>query len=284
MSRAAGIRTVLAALVTLGTVAPLGAQTTIVGTEPDKSPFQSIIDPTRVGAFGGLLFVTDNGPGVTPKSPIPIVGVRYDYHVAGPTYFNASLATGHTTRTILDYNRSAATRNIGEKNTWLMALDVGFDIAPTGDRTWKGIQPLAHLGAALVALVLFLDFLLAHAQVAIEAALLANQIDDTPGQNRRGGFPKDSGERAAGDRQHPRPGHRRERLAQHHGGEDARHHRCRAAHQRIGERHRAPAVGLGDQELGGFRVARDDLGARRAPRGDVPGRSRQRQPDGRRAQ
>jgi hypothetical protein len=129
---------------------PLAAQASIVGTEPDKSPYQSIVDPTRVGGFGGLLFVTDNGPGVTPKSPIPIVGIRYDYHITGPTYFNASLASGHTTRTILDYNKSAATRNIGEKNTWLMALDVGFDLAPTGDRSWKGIQPLTHLGAGYV--------------------------------------------------------------------------------------------------------------------------------------
>jgi hypothetical protein len=142
--------TLFALVVATVVATPVAAQSTIVGTEPAKSPFQSIVDPTRVGGFAGLLFVTDNGPGVTPKSPIPIVGIRYDYHITGPTYFNASLASGHTTRTILDYNKSAATRNIGEKNTWLMALDVGFDLAPTGDRTWKGIQPLTHLGAGYV--------------------------------------------------------------------------------------------------------------------------------------
>ena len=108
-------RAVRAAFLLTSSAVALGAQTTIVGSEPAKSPFQSIIDPTRVGAFGGLLFVTDNGPGVAPKGPIPVVGLRYDYHIAGPTYFTASLASGHTTRTILDYNRSAATRNIGER-------------------------------------------------------------------------------------------------------------------------------------------------------------------------
>ena len=146
MSRSLIARAVRAAFLLTSSAVALGAQTTIVGSEPAKSPFQSIIDPTRVGAFGGLLFVTDNGPGVAPKGPIPVIGLRYDYHVAGPTYFTASFASGHTTRTILDYNRSAATRNIGEKNTWLMALDIGFDIAPTGDRSWHGVQPLTHIG------------------------------------------------------------------------------------------------------------------------------------------
>jgi hypothetical protein len=147
MSRSSIARAVRAAILLTSSAVALGAQTTIVGSEPAKSPFQSIIDPTRVGAFGGLLFVTDNGPGVAPKGPIPVVGLRYDYHIAGPTYFTASLASGHTTRTILDYNRSAATRNIGEKNTWLMGLDIGFDVAPTGDRSWHGVQPLTHIGA-----------------------------------------------------------------------------------------------------------------------------------------
>ncbi len=150
MSRSSIVRLALGGLLALTVGAPLAAQTSIVGTEPNKSPFQSIVDPTRVGTFAGILFVTDNGPGVTPKSPIPIVGMRYDYHVAGPTYFTSSLSAGHTTRTILDYNKSAATRNIGEKNTWLMALDVGFDVSPTGDRSWHGIQPLTHIGAGYV--------------------------------------------------------------------------------------------------------------------------------------
>lgn len=142
----------LASSVTLaaGAARTLRAQTTIVGTEPTKSAYQSIVDPTRVGTFAGLLFIEKDAAGVAPKSPVPITGIRYDYHVAGPTYFTSSLAVGHTSRAILDYNNSVATRKIGEKSTFLLDLDVGFDVAPTGDRSWHGVQPLVHLGAGYV--------------------------------------------------------------------------------------------------------------------------------------
>ena len=70
MSRSLLPRTASAMLFAVVFATPVAAQSTIVGTEPAKSPFQSIVDPTRVGGFAGLLFVTDNGPGVTPPSEL----------------------------------------------------------------------------------------------------------------------------------------------------------------------------------------------------------------------
>jgi hypothetical protein len=141
------VKKTLFALVLFGGSA-LGAQT--VGSLPDKSPFADLHDGQRLGVFAGMLFTGKDVAGVNPKSA-PMVGVHYDISVGGPAYLTATLFGASTTRTVLDYTRSAATRNIGTQATDLVGANIGLAVSATGERSWKGIQPLVDIGVGIMA-------------------------------------------------------------------------------------------------------------------------------------
>jgi hypothetical protein len=141
------VRTTLFALAILSGSA-LGAQT--IGSLPDKSPFTDLHDAQRVGVFAGMLITGKDVAGVNPKSA-PMLGVRYDLAVGGPAYLTGSLFGASTTRTILDYTKSAATRNVGSQATGLVGANIALAVSATGERSWKGIQPLADIGVGIMA-------------------------------------------------------------------------------------------------------------------------------------
>src|ERR1019366_6037181 len=105
----------LALLLSCGSA--LAAQT--VGSLPDKSPFLDLHDGMRFGLVAAWLATGSDAVGVGPKSA-PMLGVRYDLAIGGPVYLTGSLFSTSTTRTVLDYTRSAATRNIGMQSTGLV--------------------------------------------------------------------------------------------------------------------------------------------------------------------
>jgi hypothetical protein len=126
----------------------LGAQT--IGSLPDQSPFTDLHDGQRLGVFAGMLITGKDVAGVNPKSA-PMVGVRYDIAVGGPAYLTGSLFGASTTRTILDYTKSAATRNVGTQATGLVGANVALAVSATGERAWHNIQPLVDLGVGIMA-------------------------------------------------------------------------------------------------------------------------------------
>jgi hypothetical protein len=134
----------LALLLSHGTV--LAAQT--VGSLPDKSPFLDLSDGMRFGVVAGWLATGHDAVGVNPKSA-PIVGVRYDWAVGGPVFLTSSLFATNTTRPVLDYAHSAATRNIGNQSTGLLVFNVGVAMSLTGERSWHHFQPLIDLGVGV---------------------------------------------------------------------------------------------------------------------------------------
>ena len=126
----------------------LGAQT--VGSLPDKSPFADLHDAQRLGVFAGMLITGKDVAGVNPKSA-PMVGLRYDLSVGGPAYLTGTLFGTSTTRTILDYTKSAATRKVGSQATGLVGANIALAVSATGERSWKGIQPLVNVGVGMMA-------------------------------------------------------------------------------------------------------------------------------------
>ena len=110
----------------------LAAQT--VGSLPDKSPFLDLNDGQRFGVVAGWLATGHDAVGVGPKSA-PIVGVRYDVPLGGPVYLTGLLFGTSTTRTVLDYTRSAATRDIGTQGMELVNLNVSIAMSLTGARS-----------------------------------------------------------------------------------------------------------------------------------------------------
>ena len=125
----------------------LAAQT--IGSLPDKSPFLDLHDPMRFGVFAGWLATGKDIVGVGPKSA-PFFGVRYDLAVGGPVYMTGSLFGASTTRSVLDYTKSAATRNIGTQAMGLVGANVSGALSLTGSRTWHHFQPLVNLGVGVV--------------------------------------------------------------------------------------------------------------------------------------
>lgn len=138
----------LAATLVLSYGARLGAQT--VGSLPDQSPYLDLHDGQRFGVFAGWLLTGKDPVGVGPKSA-PIGGVRYDLAISGPVYLTGSLFGTSTSRTVMDYTKSAAARNIGTQGMDLVDLNVAVAVSLTGARSWKHWQPLVNLGVGVIA-------------------------------------------------------------------------------------------------------------------------------------
>jgi opacity protein-like surface antigen len=120
-----------------------------VGSFPDDSPFRDIgPDASRLGFVVGYLFTKKDEAGVGPKS-MPLFGIRHDLHIAGPAYLTTRLLGGSTSRTVLDYTKKPAQRNVGTKSTAMIAGDVGISMSATGDRTWHNLQPLINVGVGI---------------------------------------------------------------------------------------------------------------------------------------
>ncbi len=133
------------ALVVLSVAAaPLSAQV-VVGSEPDKSPLLDLNDGQRFGIIGGVL--------VTPTDPLRIgpkggaaLGVRYDLHLGGPVYVLVDLLGVPNSRNVIDPTKKAGARDAGTQSSMLLLSDVSLAMSATGERSWRGLQPLVHLG------------------------------------------------------------------------------------------------------------------------------------------
>lgn len=137
---------VLACALIVFSAAAGGAQT--VGSLPDQSPFLDLRDGQRFGVIAGWLATGRDPVGVGPKSA-PMVGVRYDLAVGGPVYLTGTLFGASTTRTVLDYTKSASNRDIGTQGTGLVDANVSVALSLTGLRTWHHLQPLVNLGVGV---------------------------------------------------------------------------------------------------------------------------------------
>ena len=137
---------VVIALLALATTAA-AAQT--IGTLPDKSPFLDLHDGQRFGLVVGFLATGHDAVGVQQKSA-PAYGVRYDLAVGGPAYLTGEIFASRSTRTIYDYTKSAATRNLTSQTTGLINANIGLGLSLTGTRSWHKLQPLVNVGVGIV--------------------------------------------------------------------------------------------------------------------------------------
>ena len=138
------IRLVAALLGAALIATPLAAQT-IVGSEPDKSPFLDLNDGQRFGVIAGYLVTGPDLLRLRPKSA-PAIGARYDLHMGGPAYLIVSVLGAPTSRNVLDPTKKAGLRDAGTQSSTLLLTDVSFAFSAIGERSWRGLQPVAHLG------------------------------------------------------------------------------------------------------------------------------------------
>ena len=135
----------LAALVALAPA--LHAQ--VVGTLPDQSPYLDIQDGQRLSVVAGWLQTGHDAVGVNAKSA-PMYGVRYDLSIGGAAYISGVLFGASTDRTVLDYTKAVAHRDIGTHSLALIDGSAQLGLSLTGRRTWHRLQPLIYIGAGVV--------------------------------------------------------------------------------------------------------------------------------------
>jgi hypothetical protein len=141
------LRIVFSALVALS-AATLQAQ--VVGRLPERSVISDLSDGQRTGVFAGWLTTARDPVGVHGKSA-QIFGVRYDVPMSGPVYFSSRLFGVRSTHDVYVPNAPANDRRRGTASTNQIGMDAAFDLALTGQRAWRGAQPLLHLGVGFMA-------------------------------------------------------------------------------------------------------------------------------------
>lgn len=137
----------MALVLSLSAGATAAAQT--VGSLPSKDPYLDLNDGPRLGIVAGWLATGADVVGVGPKSAA-LVGLRYDMPIGGPMYLSGTLFGASTDRTVLDYTKSAANRDIGTQATGLLNLNVSLGLSLTGARSWHRLQPLVNIGVGVV--------------------------------------------------------------------------------------------------------------------------------------
>jgi len=119
-----------------------------VGYDPAHSPYRDVGYRQGVTPFGGWYSAALDPAGVGPRSA-PMMGLRYDVHLAGPAQFmvRTALVTGE--RNVIDPRQPAGKRLLGQKPSDLLLADLGLVINLTGQRSFYRLVPLVQFGAGI---------------------------------------------------------------------------------------------------------------------------------------
>lgn len=131
-----------AGLVLAAAATPLSAQ---VGFPPERSPYRDLEYKREWTWFGGYFNARRDPENIAPRDG-PLVGVRYDMRLAGPTYISGRIATAFLPRNILDPKQPIGDRYVGEETVPLMLSDLGFGLNLTGFRSWRHLVPFVSTG------------------------------------------------------------------------------------------------------------------------------------------
>jgi hypothetical protein len=134
--------TVGAALLALLFATPAAAQ---VGHTPEGSPYRDLEFKEELGVYGGTMSARSDRAGVLPQSG-PLVGLRYQVHIAGPISFAANLSSAFSQRNVIDPTKPAASRLLRTEDVQVYAADVGLALAVTGRKSWHFIVPEVRAG------------------------------------------------------------------------------------------------------------------------------------------
>ncbi len=142
------IRRVLGACALLLSPALLPAQ--VIGHLPEQSPFADAIGRHSATLQLGWLKTANDPGGVGPTSGPMLVG-RYEYDAPGPVTVTTRIGYAPTLqRDMKDPLFSGPLRDLGTAPEPLLLVDGGIQLALTGDKTFRGVQPRLHTNAGLI--------------------------------------------------------------------------------------------------------------------------------------
>lgn len=138
------IRRSLPFLLAAFVAAPLGAQ--VVGHTPENSPFEDLRGRQALTFLTGMIAPGGDPAGVGPRSGMQL-SARYELLLTGPLWLQARATYAPSLdRTVKDPVLAGAARNIGTSTRPLAALEAGFGLNLTGNKSWHRIVPQVHTG------------------------------------------------------------------------------------------------------------------------------------------
>jgi hypothetical protein len=127
--------------------APLvaGAQ---VGNTPAGSPYRDLEYRHAFTLYGGQFNAAKDPAGVAPQGG-PLVGVRYDWQLAGPASLTARVAHVWSQREVVNPEAVEAARRLGVRDWSLFLADLGFTLSLTGQKSFHRLVPVLHGGLGI---------------------------------------------------------------------------------------------------------------------------------------
>lgn len=137
------------AVATVAFAAPRGMAAQVVGRLPSDAVLRDLPDGQRFGPYTGWLTTGRDPLGLRTHSA-PIVGLRYDVAMSGPAYFGLRMFAIRSKHDVYDPASPEASRFKGTAPSNQLAFDASFQLALTGRRSWRGMQPLVNLGFGVI--------------------------------------------------------------------------------------------------------------------------------------
>lgn len=132
------------------TVVALALASHPVASQTIPSAFEYLEDRQEIGAYFGTMSAGTGRFGFGPDGGAAY-GAQYAVELSGPLGFEArsGFVDGH--RQVVDPSRLPGEQIIGEVDSQILTVDVGFRFTFTGRRSWHGFAPFlsAHAGIAM---------------------------------------------------------------------------------------------------------------------------------------
>lgn len=116
-----------------------------IGVVPERSPFRDMEYNQEVTLISGWMSAGSDPAGVAPRGGATL-GLRYDYHFAGPLFGYVRGLGVLGQRTALDPGQTLARRRIGSYFWPVFYFDAGLETSLTGQKSWHGIMPVVSIG------------------------------------------------------------------------------------------------------------------------------------------
>jgi hypothetical protein len=119
-----------------------------VGYPPAESPFRDLVYRQEATIVAGYFAAGSDPVGVAPRSG-PMIGARYEIRIGGPAQFAVRAARVFSERDILDPTRPLDERIVGTETWPLYLADLGITFNLTGQKSWRGVVPVASIGGGI---------------------------------------------------------------------------------------------------------------------------------------
>lgn len=120
---------------------PLGAQ---VGHTPASSPYEDLRGKQALTIFTGSVAPGGDPAGVGPRTGLQI-STRYELLLTGPLWLHVRATYApQLERTVKDPVLTGSAREIGTSKRPLAAMEAGFGLNLTGNKSWHRVTPQLH--------------------------------------------------------------------------------------------------------------------------------------------